>query len=96
MSTEAPQKRRERADSDYATGALMKGLQVLEALEGTRFEPVSVQRIAERTRLPYDTCWRALRTLKVKGFVAETEQGWTLSTRYIAFCRRAAEARNDA
>lgn len=83
--------REPRTDDDYTIDALMKGLQVLEALEGNNFEPVKLRRIQERTRLPYDTCMRAMKTLKVAGLVAETDRGWRLSARFIAFCRRATE-----
>lgn len=84
--------REPRTDNDYTIDALMKGLQVLEALEGTHFEPVKLRRIEERTRLPYDTCMRAMKTLKVAGLAVETDRGWTFSARFLAFCRRAAEA----
>lgn len=84
--------RKERTDQDYAIDSLLKGLKVLEALEGTRFEPVTIQRIQERTRLSYDTCLRSLRTLRLAGFAKEEAGGWTLTARYVAFCQRAAEA----
>ncbi len=86
--------RRERSDQDYAIDSLLKGLKVLEALEGTNFEPVSIQRVQDRTRLSYDTCLRSLRTLRLAGFVREEGRGWTLTARYIAFAQRAAEAQN--
>jgi DNA-binding IclR family transcriptional regulator len=82
----------QRTDNDYVIDALLKGLQVLEGLEGDHFEPVKLRRLQERTRLPYDTCMRAMKTLKVAGLAVETDRGWRLSARFIAFCRRAAEA----
>lgn len=84
--------RSSRTDADYQIAALLNGLRVLEALEGTRFEPVSIRRIQQRTGLSYDFCFRALATLCCYGFVRQTGGGWTLSPRFIAFCRRAAEA----
>ena len=84
--------REPRTANDYTIDALLKGLQVLEALEGTNFEPVNLRRIEERTRLPYDTCMRAMKTLKVAGLATETARGWTFSPRFIAFCRRVAGA----
>jgi DNA-binding IclR family transcriptional regulator len=85
--------RKRRDESDYQIEALAKGLRVLEALEGSHFEPVTTKRVHERTKLPYDTCMRALRTLKLAGFAVETDRGlWLLSARFIAFCQRAAEA----
>lgn len=86
--------RKERTDQDYTIDALLKGLQVLEALEGTSFEPVSIQRVQERTRLPYDTCMRALRTLKLAGFAVQNGRCWSVSTRYLAFGQRAAKVQN--
>ncbi len=78
-----------RSETDYVIESLLHGLQVLEALEGTQFEPVSIKRIAERAKLSYDKASRCMKTLKVKGFVEQTERGWALAPRFIAFCQRA-------
>ncbi len=77
-----------RSDDDYKIEALLNGLRVLEALEGARFEPVSIRRIEQRTRLPYDTCMRSLRTLKIAGFAAQTPQGWTLGPKFLTLSDR--------
>jgi hypothetical protein len=41
--------RRVRTDEDYANDDLLRGLKVLEALQGTSFEAVSIKRIQQRT-----------------------------------------------
>ncbi len=74
-----------RADSDYINDNLARGLKVLEALRGTNFEPVSIQRVADRTSFSYDFCRRALLTLKLQGYAAQTEKGWTLGIKLMEF-----------
>lgn len=80
-----------RTDDDYKIEALLNGLKVLEALEGTRFEPVSIRRIEQRTNLSYDFCMRALRTLKIAGFAAQTEGDWTLGPKFLTLSDRFGE-----
>src|ERR1041384_518996 len=80
--------RAQRSDNDYSIDALLRGLKVLEALEGTNFEPVSTKRVSERTSLPYDFCMRALRTLKLAGFAAETPKGWQAGPKVLRFSGR--------
>ena len=80
--------RASRSDDDYTIEALLNGLKVLEALEGTNFEPVSIRRVAERTHLPYDFCRRALLTLKVAGFAAETPKGFQAGPKILRFSER--------
>lgn len=80
--------RASRSDTDYAIDALQRGLKVLEALEGTNFEPVSIRRVAERAHLPYDFCRRALLTLKVAGFAAETSKGFQAGPKILRFSER--------
>lgn len=82
------QPRGARAEADYTIDSLLKGLKVLEALEGTRFEAVSIQRVQERTKLSYDTCRRVLLTLKVAGFAAQTPKGWTLGPKFVTLSDR--------
>lgn len=70
----------------YANENLLHGLQVLEALEDTLKEPITMQRVAERTKLPYDKVRRCLLTLKLKGWAAQNEQGlWTLGSKLMRF-----------
>jgi DNA-binding IclR family transcriptional regulator len=77
-----------RTDNDYAIDALAKGLKVLEALEGNNFEPVSIKRVSERTRLPYDTCRNALITLKLEGFATQNERGlWAAGPKLLRFSK---------
>lgn len=84
--------RNRRDDSDYSIEVVRKALQVLEAFEGARFEPVTIKRIHERTKLPYDTCRRIVCTFKEHGLVVECDGGWRFTPRFIAFCQRAALA----
>ena len=65
-----------RSEERYALDTGLRLLKVLEALEGTNFEPVSIQRVQERTKFPYDFCRRALITLKLAGFAAENNGKW--------------------
>lgn len=74
-----------RADSDYINDNLARGLKVLEALRGTNFEPVSIQRVADRTGFSYDFCRRALLTLKLQGYAAQTPDGWSLGVKLMEF-----------
>lgn len=77
--------RTERDDAAYINDNLARGLKVLEALRGTNFEPVSIKRIEARTGLPYDFCRRALLTLKLQGYAAQTPAGWTLGVKLMEF-----------
>lgn len=89
--------REKRPDEAYEIESLTKGLIVLEALEGTVFEPVSVQTVIDRTGFSRDVCDRSLKTLRMKGYAMQTPTGqWTfgkrilkLSTRYSEICLRA-------
>ena len=86
MSTEM--KRSTRRDEDYAIDAVLRTLKVLEALEGTGFEAVTTKRIAQRTGFSYDFCMRALRTLKIGGWAAQTDHGWTVGPRLLHYSDR--------
>lgn len=87
FDTPSPQ-RSKRGDDDYAIESFLRGLRVLEALEGSRFEPISTKRVAARTRFSYDFCFRALKTLKVAGYVRETPKGWQITARLTQFSTR--------
>jgi DNA-binding IclR family transcriptional regulator len=84
---------RARGDKDYAIDAGLRLLKVMEALEGTNFEAVSIKRVQERCGgeaqgFTYDFCMRALRTLKVAGFAAQTERGWMAGPKLLLFSTR--------
>lgn len=80
-----------RPDKFYEITALTKGLVVLEALEGTAFEPVSVQRIMQRTQLPRDTVDRTLKTFRIRGWAVQNDRGeWTAGRRFMRFAAAAA------
>lgn len=75
----------DRSDEDYLIEALAKGLQVLEALKGHAYEPVSISYVSKKTGLTYDFCRRAIKTLKVKGWAIEDERGFRLSVKAMQF-----------
>lgn len=77
------QPRRRRPDSDYEIESLTKGLRVLEALEGMRWEPVAVITIMERTELPRDVVDRSLKTLRMLGYADTVKGKWTIGKRAV-------------
>lgn len=64
----------------YVNESALHFMQVIEALEG---EPVTIKRVCERTRLPYDKVRRCLITAKAKGWAREFETGWTLGHKVV-------------
>lgn len=73
-----------RDDTFYEIEALSKGLAVLEALEGTAFEPVTQKRIEQRTGFKRDLVMRTLKTLRLRGYAVQNEKGeWTVGPRFI-------------
>lgn len=81
-----------RSDEAYEITALTKGLVVLEALEGTAFEPVSVDRIMRRTALTRDTADRVLKTLRLRGYAEQNERrDWHIGKRFLRFAAKAAQ-----
>ncbi|MEO8649159.1 MAG: helix-turn-helix domain-containing protein [Acidobacteriota bacterium] len=84
--------RTKRPDSNYEIEALTKGLVVLEALEGTAFEPVPVKRIIQRTQLPRDTVERSLKTFRLRGYAKQNERGeWVIGERILRLSGRYAD-----
>lgn len=77
-----------RTDADYEIEALSKGLAVLEALEGTNFEPVSQKRIEQRTGFSRDLVMRTLKTLRLRGYAEQNSRGeWMVGPRLIRLGR---------
>lgn len=72
----------------YEIEALSKGLMVLEALEGIGFEPVSIDTIVGRTEFTKDYVFRALKTLKIRGYVVQQNGKWSIGNRMIRFSRQ--------
>ncbi len=87
--------RRRRPDSEYEIEALTKGVRVLEALEGTRFEPVAVATIIERTELPRDVVDRSLKTLRMHGYATCDKGKWTIGRRFMRLAARVATQRGE-
>ena len=91
MKTELPK---------YVTESALNVLHVLEALEGTEFEPVSLERIVERTKhanLSRNKCFRALHTLQAKGYAKQDERGfWSITPRILRFSERYADLLDKA
>ena len=86
-----------RTDAAYRIEAVAKAVLIFEALEGTAFEPVRIGRIVDRTQLPKDTVFRALRTLRDLGWVIQNGRGeWTIGNRFTRFAAKAARAKEEA
>ena len=76
--------RAKRGDEEYEIESLSKGLAVLEALEGTNFEPVPQKRIEQRTEFSRDLVMRSLRTLRLRGYAVQNDRGeWTVGPRFV-------------
>lgn len=73
-----------RTDADYEVETLTKGIKVIEALKGVRWEPVSVATIIERTEFPRDVVDRSLKTLRLHGYATCEKGKWTAGTRLVA------------
>jgi DNA-binding IclR family transcriptional regulator len=79
-----------RSDEDYEIESLTKGLAVLEALEGTSFEPIPIRRVVDRCQLPRDVVMRSLKTFRLRGWAIQNERGdWTIGKRFIRFGEKA-------
>lgn len=74
-----------RTDADYEIQSLTQGLIVLEALEGTRWEPVTVPVVMERTGFNRDLVDRTLKTLRLRGYAICEKGKWTIGRRAIRF-----------
>jgi DNA-binding IclR family transcriptional regulator len=73
-----------RTDADYEIEALTKGIKVIEALKGIRWEPVTVPTIMERTGFNRDLCDRTLKTLRLHGYATCEKGKWTAGKRLIS------------
>ena len=71
-----------RDDAAYEIESLSKGLLVLEALEGTRWEPITVTVIIERTGFTRDLVDRTLKTLRLRGYAICEKGKWTAGRRF--------------
>ncbi len=82
-----------RDDSQYEIESLSKGLAVLEALEGTAFEPVKQSRIEQRTGFKRDLVMRTLKTLSIRGYAVQNDRTkeWIIGPRFVRFAHTAAE-----
>ena len=77
-------KRERRSGSDYEIESVTKALQVLEALEGIAFEPVTMGTIIGRTGLGRDFVFRALKTLEMRGYAVKAPgDKWTVGKRAV-------------
>lgn len=78
-----------RDETKYEIEAASKTLNVLMALEGTNFEPVTVHKVIERTGYSRDFCDRALATLLINGFAVKTDgKKWMLGNKLLRFSER--------
>lgn len=58
----------------YAVAALERGLNILQTLAASE-QPLSLQEVATRARIPKTTAFRLLATLEGRGFVERTHEG---------------------
>lgn len=72
-----------RDDAAYEIESLSKGIKVIEALRGIRWEPVPVATIIERTGYPRDLVDRTLKTLRLHGYATCEKGKWTAGKRLI-------------
>lgn len=72
-----------RGDDAYEIESLSKGIKVIEALRGIRWEPVTVATIIERTGYPRDLVDRTLKTLRLHGYAICEKGKWTAGKRLI-------------
>lgn len=78
-----------RDETAYINQPLLDGIEVLLALEGLKFEPVTIQRMQQRTGLSYGKCRSALITLKQKRLAKKNELGhWSVGPRMLSFSER--------
>lgn len=70
-----------RPARSYEIETAAKTLIVLEALEGIAFEPVSLSTVVGRTGFTRDFCYRALRTLEIRGYAASAAGKWSVGKR---------------
>lgn len=86
-----------RTAKDYVNENFIQGLEVLEALEGSDFEPVSIKRVVERVnqgkspdeKLSYDKVRRLLLSAKLKRWAAQNDKGeWVAGSKFIYFLKQ--------
>jgi hypothetical protein len=78
----------ERTEESYVIDALARAMKVYEALEGRAFEPISIQRVAQRTGFSHNFCRRALITFKKSGWAKQTIEGWSLGPKAMNLASR--------
>jgi DNA-binding IclR family transcriptional regulator len=92
--------RNKRDAKDYKVEKVIETIKVIEALEGANFEPVSVDTIIRRIgiipelerEIKFDAVSRILKTLKLLGWVEETEKKqWLLGAKILRFSNRYSE-----
>lgn len=84
--------RSKRDPKEYANENVVHTIKIIEALEGVNFEPVSIQRIMERTGLKRDKCMRVLTTLELLGWAKQNERKeWLLGAKILRFANRYSE-----
>lgn len=87
-----------RDAKDYAVEKVVDALKVIESLEGTNFEPVTIEQIIERVgfipgrdaRLKFDAVRRILITLELLGWANQTGKLWTIGKDAIRFAHSVA------
>lgn len=75
-----------REEKSFTVEKTLHTLLVLEALENSLKEPLSIGEVCEKTELSYDAVRRILLTCKFKNWAAQNEQGlWMYGSRLLFF-----------
>ena len=93
MQTASPTRNSTPRTGDfYAIESVIKAALVLEALEGTNFEPASLKEIARRARQNLNFTFRTLKSFEQVGFARRVKDRWQIGARLIAMANRSAAA----
>lgn len=82
-----------RDPKDYSVEKTIDTVKILEALEGSDFEPVGIEQIIERVgfipgrdaKLKFDAVRRVLITLELLGWAKQTGKLWTIGKDAVRF-----------
>ena len=80
--------RNRRTEESYELDTVLRAVKVLQALEGSNFEPVNIITVQQRSGQTYAFCRSALLTWKKAGFAAQTADGWTVEPKLMMLSNR--------
>jgi DNA-binding IclR family transcriptional regulator len=79
-------------ERDYTIQSVAKALRVLEALEGTNFEPISLKEVARRAGQNTNYTFRTLETCEQMGWARRKNDRWQIGSRLSAIAGRFSES----